>query len=27
MKTNKPRTLIAFSFCNIHGFWRNDQAL
>ena len=27
IKTDKPGTLIAFSFCNIHGFWKNEVAL
>ena len=27
IKTAKPGTLIAFSFCNIHGFWKNEQPI
>ncbi|MFX1451828.1 MAG: class II SORL domain-containing protein [Promethearchaeota archaeon] len=27
MKTDKSGTLIAFSFCNIHGLWKNELAL
>ncbi len=27
IKTDKPGTLIAFSFCNIHGFWKNEEPL
>jgi len=26
-KTEKPGTLIAFSFCNIHGLWQNTLDL
>jgi superoxide reductase len=27
MKTSKPGTLIAGSFCNIHGLWENAKAI
>lgn len=27
VKTEKPGMLIAFSFCNIHGFWKNEIKL
>ncbi len=27
LKTEKPGTLIAFSYCNIHGLWRNEEKL
>jgi superoxide reductase len=26
-KTEKPGTLMAFSFCNIHGLWQNSMDL
>jgi superoxide reductase len=26
-KTDKPGTLLATSFCNIHGLWQNSQKL
>ncbi|MCX5708372.1 MAG: class II SORL domain-containing protein [Candidatus Omnitrophica bacterium] len=26
-KTDKPGTLMASSFCNIHGLWQNSQRL
>jgi superoxide reductase len=26
-KTDKPGTLFAFSYCNIHGLWSNSQAI
>ncbi len=26
-KTEKPGTIIAFSFCNIHGLWQNSLDL
>jgi len=26
-KTEKPGTLIAFSYCNIHGLWKNEMVL
>ena len=27
LKTQKSGTLIAFSFCNIHGLWRSEEKL
>ena len=27
LKTGKSGTLIAFSYCNIHGLWRSEQKL
>jgi len=27
LKTDKPGTLLATSFCNIHGLWQNSQKL
>jgi len=27
MKTKKSGTLIATSFCNIHGFWENSEGI
>jgi len=27
MKTAKPGTLMALSYCNIHGLWRSSKAL
>jgi len=27
MKTDKPGTLMALSYCNIHGLWRSSKAL
>jgi len=27
MKTDKPGTLLASSYCNIHGLWRNAKSL
>jgi superoxide reductase len=27
LKTEKPGTLIGFSYCNIHGLWRNEERL
>ncbi len=27
LKTEKSGTILAFSFCNIHGLWRNELAL
>jgi len=27
LKTNKPGTLLAISFCNIHGLWENSKEL
>jgi len=27
MKTEKPGTLLALSYCNIHGLWRSSKAL
>ena len=27
VKTEKKGSLIAFSFCNIHGLWRNEKNL
>jgi len=27
MKTNQPGTLLALSYCNIHGLWRSNKAL
>jgi superoxide reductase len=26
-KTEKSGTIIAFSYCNIHGMWRNEEEL
>lgn len=26
-KTDKPGTIIAFSYCNIHGLWQNSREL
>ncbi|MEJ2296324.1 MAG: class II SORL domain-containing protein [Candidatus Lokiarchaeota archaeon] len=26
-KTEKPGKIIAFSFCNIHGLWKNEMEL
>jgi superoxide reductase len=26
-KTDKPGTIIAFSYCNIHGLWQNSYEL
>ena len=26
-KTDKPGTIIATSYCNIHGFWSNEKPL
>ncbi|MGQ9621714.1 MAG: class II SORL domain-containing protein [Bacteroidales bacterium] len=26
-KTDKPGTIIAFSYCNIHGLWQNSQEI
>ncbi len=26
-RTDKPGIVIAFSYCNIHGFWRNTQEI
>jgi len=26
-KTDKPGTIMAFSYCNIHGLWKNSQEL
>ncbi|MEO0293697.1 MAG: class II SORL domain-containing protein [candidate division WOR-3 bacterium] len=26
-KTEKPGTIIAFSYCNIHGLWQNSQEI
>jgi superoxide reductase len=27
MKTNKPGTLLASSYCNIHGLWENSKEI
>lgn len=27
LKSDKPGTLMAFSYCNIHGLWQNEMAL
>jgi len=27
MKTDKPGTIIALSYCNIHGLWRSSKEL
>jgi len=27
LKTEKPGTLLALSYCNIHGLWRSSKAL
>jgi len=27
MKTGKPGTLLAMSYCNIHGLWRSGKAV
>ncbi len=26
-KTDKPGTILAFSFCNIHGLWQNEKEI
>lgn len=27
MKTDKPGTILAFSYCNIHGLWQNSREI
>jgi superoxide reductase len=27
MKVNKPGTLLATSWCNIHGLWEDDKSI